>query len=81
MVRNVKDGNTVSKTPYELRFDIIELAKSTLESEYHSMADQVRWAHETGLSKDQKLQSFPTYPTKDAIFKLADEYKQFIERK
>lgn len=81
MVRNVKDTDKGSKTPYELRFDILELAKSTLESEYHSTADQFRWAHETGLDKSANQGNFPKYPNKDDIFKLADEFKQFIERK
>jgi hypothetical protein len=81
MVRNVNDGDKVSKTPYELRFDILELAKSTLESEYHSMTDQFRWEQETGLDKNRDKGDFPRYPNKDDIFKLADEFKQFIERK
>ena len=67
-----------NKTPYELRFELLKLAKDTLEVEYHSTTDIYRWQTETHQPVTVEA---PQWPGKDKIFALAEEYKQFIEQK
>lgn len=67
-----------NKTPYELRFELLSLAKDTLEAEFHTKYDQYRWALE---SNRQPPFDIPKYPSKIEIFKLANEYKEFVENK
>jgi len=69
-----------NKTPYELRFDLLKLAKETLEAEYHSTMESVRWQHEHHIIGSTRPK-IPEFPNKDKIFNLADEYKVFIEQK
>lgn len=68
-----------SKTPYELRFDLLAMARDTLETEYHTRIDQVRWERE--MNDGVTVSAIPTYPSREDIFKLAEQLKEFIEKK
>ena len=65
----------MNKSPYELRYELLAFARDSLTSEYYA--------------KVEEAQNFPNklgngvlkYPSKDDIFALAEEYKNFIERK
>lgn len=76
------DKNTklvASKTPYELRFDLLAMARDTLEAEYHAKMDHARWAREVGAAVG--FTDIPSYPGRDDIFKLAEQLKEFVEKK
>lgn len=68
-----------TKTPYELRFDLLAMARDTLETEYHSKMEEVRWAQEVG--NRTVVSEMPRYPTREDIFQLAEQLKEFIEKK
>lgn len=68
-----------SKTPYELRFDLLAMARDILEAEYHAKMDDVRWAQ--GTNRSTAVTSAPSYPTRDDIFRLAEQLKDFVEKK
>jgi len=64
----------MTKTPFELRFDLLSFAQGSLTSEYHAKIEEIaRFPDKTAV--------MPKYPTKDDVFRLAEEYKSFIERK
>lgn len=58
-------------TPFELRYELLQFAHGCLQNEYHSK-----------LEAAKSLEAVPpVYPTKEDVFKLAEEYKNFIENK
>lgn len=63
----------MSKTPYELRYELLQFAHSSLQNEYHSKLEVARMTNVKS--------NMPVYPTKEDVFALAEEYKSFIERK
>lgn len=65
-----------NKNPYELRFDLLTFARDTLESEYHATMNMA--LESTRLGKPVDL---PKFPTRKEIFDLAEEYRNFIEKK
>jgi len=65
-----------NKTPYELRFDLLTFARDTLEAEYHAALNVAMERNKLHQRTD-----LPTYPTHKQIFDLAEEYKNFIEKK
>lgn len=65
----------MTKSPYELRFDLLCFARDTLTAQYYAMVEEVK-------SFPNRIRGeMPKYPTNDDVFKLAEEYKSFIERK
>lgn len=74
-----------NKTPYELRFDLLTFAQSTLESQYHCNTEKIKWEIERNLAKlgagVAPEVPLPNYPSKEEIFALAEEYKKFVEQK
>jgi hypothetical protein len=77
----------MNKSPYELRFDILQFAYSTLQSQYFADLEQARYVQ--GLVSEGKVGNpdevhnldLPDYPTVEQIFELADKYKGFIDQK
>lgn len=64
-----------NKNPFEIRFDLLTLARDSLQTEYFSKIEEAK-------NFPSKLTNgLPKYPSKDDIFALAEEYKNFIERK
>ena len=70
----------MSKTPYEILFEILKTAEDQLRQEYFSRIETLQILCERA---DLKLTSemMPKFPTKEQICSLAEEYKQFIETK
>jgi hypothetical protein len=68
----------MNKSPYELRYELLNFARDSLTSEYYAKIEELK-----SLTDGSKIIStmMPKYPSKDDIFKLAEEYKNFIERK
>jgi hypothetical protein len=72
----------MTKTPYELRFDLLNFAQSTLTGEYYAALEQFRILQDN-LSKTSEggTLTLPSYPTVEQIFELANKYKDFIDQK
>lgn len=56
--------------PYQLRYQILDLARQHLMEEYYSKLD---------IYKLEQNSALPTYPSVDLIFKTASEFKGFVE--
>ena len=63
----------MSKNPFELRYELLAFARDSLTSEYYAKVEE---AKVLGLKN-----TVIKFPSKDDIFTLAEEYKNFIERK
>ena len=63
----------MSRTPFELRYELLQFAHGCLQNEYHSKLEVARMTNVKS--------NMPVYPTKEDVFALADEYKNFIEKK
>lgn len=57
------------KNPFELRFEILDLARRHLVEQFY--VDNENWKVYTGEK--------PEYPSTSDIFKTADEFKLFVE--
>jgi len=64
----------MSKTPYELRFDLLESAKNHLVNKHFAEIDLIR---QSGTLKNLPKVKFPS---DEEIFELAIKYKEFIEK-
>ena len=67
----------MTKNPYEIRFDLLNFAHSQLSQEYYSKMEKIRMQKEYNMTLDD----IPIYPTKSDIVNLAEELKQFIDKK
>jgi hypothetical protein len=66
----------MNKSPFELRYELLEFARDSLTSEYYAKVEERKIQGSFGKSID-----IVPYPTKEQVFALAEEYKNFIERK
>ena len=68
-----------NKTPFELRFDVLELARRHLVEEFYTKAEAAR----TVLESVGGLHHYvsPEYPTPEAIFSLAERFRRFVDDK
>ena len=66
----------MAKTPFELRFEFYHAAKEQLISQYHAEFNQAQVEAEQG----QRVE-YPHFPSSGEIFALAEEIKQFAEKK
>ena len=78
----------MSKTPYELRLDVLMLAKQSLTEEYYAMIDAAKLklgnanpSAYPGYASAYPLLEMPKFPSESEVFALAESYKEFIERK
>lgn len=62
----------MSKTPYEIRYDLLALARDHLLQKYYAEIETANKIPEAPI---------PTFPTEDEIFKLAEQYKNFVDSK
>ena len=65
----------MTKNPYEIRFDLLTFARDSLTSEYYAKIEEAK------NFPNKLANGLPKYPTNDDVFRLAEEYKSFIERK
>jgi len=70
-------------TPFDLRFNILQMAENRLIQEYHAKIEQWHALKELGVySNELKAEhALPKYPSKSEIFSLAFELKDFIDKK
>lgn len=73
---DTKEHIMSNKNPYELRFDLLTFSRDTLESQYHAQLNAALESIRLG-----KTAELPTFPTRKEIFELAEEYRNFIEKK
>lgn len=72
----------MSKTPYEIRFDVLAMAEARLKDQYfaaQSQWEQAAKRDHTGNIIDST--GMPTWPTDQHIFNLANELKNFVDSK
>lgn len=67
----------MSKTPYELRLELLMLAKQSLTEGYYALIDAAKLANPSAYP----LLEMPKFPSESEVFALAESYKEFIERK
>lgn len=68
-----------NKTPFELRFDALELARDYLTQSYYAQMELVERQTTAGLELVKEM--FPAFPTPTSIMELADTLKDFIDGK
>lgn len=61
----------MTKTPFEIRFDLLNLAREHLMQKYYSEVD---------FAKEIKGEC-PSFPTDKDIFELAESFKNFVDSK
>ena len=68
--------------PYEMRFNYFHAAKDYLVNEYNSQMDRIMLSHNDDeiKIKAQKISQIK-YPTTAEIFALAEEIKNFSDKK
>lgn len=69
----------MSKTPYELRLELLMLAKQSLTEGYYAMIDAAKLGNANPSA--YPLLEMPKFPSESEVFALAESYKEFIERK
>ena len=69
----------MTKTPYEIRFDLLNFAQSQLSSEYYAKLERAREIQD--VAERETVISRLKYFTKDDIFKLAEDLKSFVDNK
>ena len=70
MSSQIPDGNTDPRSPYEMRFDLLHLAKDILEQNAH-------------MAREDKTTdpARKTYFTTDEVIETAGKLKEFIGKK
>jgi hypothetical protein len=71
----------MTKTPYEIRYDLLNYAMSQLTGEYFAAMERIRDTTEPNSPNRISAMNKLKYPTKSDIILLAEELKTFIEKK
>jgi hypothetical protein len=77
--------------PYEIRLELLKIAKEMLEQDYFAKRDVIHRNWELAVdrarstmssdSKEPEHPDFPSYPSEDAIIEKAKALNQFISSK
>ena len=77
----------MSMTPYEIRLELLKMAKDMLTDDYHTKRDalQQQWHTQVDAAKIAGSQSpdfpaLPAFPTEDEIVKKAEALNQFVSQ-
>lgn len=77
----------MSLTPYEIRLELLKMAKSMLEQDYHNKCDKIRneWNTEVGFAMDGKKDipvhpAFPSFPSEQEIVDKAKLLNSFVSQ-
>ena len=77
----------MSMTPYEIRLELLKMAKDMLTDDYHAKRDslQQQWHTQVDAAKIAGTQSpdfpaLPAFPTEDEIVKKAESLNQFVSQ-
>lgn len=78
----------MAQSGYEIRLELLKMAKELLEQEFHSKRDLVmqEYSHRCGMAMDAKTElppmpDLPAMPTMQEIVDKAGELNQFINQK
>ena len=69
----------MTKSPFEIRENLLHFASSHLTSEYYAQIEKAREIADQNLKLD--MMSKIKYPTVEDIFELAEKFKAFVDRK
>jgi hypothetical protein len=79
-------GGNMSKTPFEIRLEILDMAKGIVMEDYYAKQNWLRekWESESSAARDTggtvpNRPENPEFPTSDIILKKAKELKAFID--
>lgn len=82
MLRYTYTGNTMAKTGYEIRLNILEMARGHLMDGFNS--ELHKWS-ETHMRDDKGMiidsEDYPTFPKVSDILEKASELYKFVEEK
>ena len=69
-----------NKTPFELRFEIFQVARDQLESQFHidRSSLEMKYDWETAAGKNPEVPAFPEYPTFSEISEYASRINGFV---
>jgi hypothetical protein len=77
----------MSMTPYEIRLELLKMAKDMLLDDFHSQKDilQQQWQTEVAAAQIAGTTSpnhpdLPNFPTEDAIIKKAEVLNNFVSQ-
>ena len=77
----------MSMTPYEIRLELLKMAKDMLQDDYHTKRDslQQQWHTQVDSAKIAGTQSpdypaLPAFPTEEEIVKKAEALNQFVSQ-
>ena len=77
----------MSMTPYEIRLELLKMAKDMLTDDYHTKRDslQQQWHTQVDSAKIAGTQSpdypaLPAFPTEEEIVKKAEALNQFVSQ-
>jgi len=70
----------MSKTPYEVRLELLKLAQGILSDPVYSNRDTMinEWEHRKELDKTIPFPTFPKFPTTEDIIEEAEKLNKFI---
>lgn len=71
----------MTKTPYEIRFDLLNYAMSQLTGEYFAAMERIRDTTEPNSPNRIAAMNGLKYPSKSDIILLAEDLKAFIDKK
>lgn len=77
----------MSMTPYEIRLELLKMAKDMLTDDYHGKRDalQQQWHTQVDAAKiagtsSPDFPALPPFPTEDEIVKKAEALNQFVSQ-
>lgn len=77
----------MSMTPYEIRLELLKMAKDMLTDDYHAKRDslQQQWHTQVDAAKiagttSPDFPALPAFPTEDEIVKKAEALNQFVSQ-
>lgn len=70
----------MSKTPYEVRLELLKLAQGLLFDPVYSKRDTLinEWDHQKQLDRDVPYPTLPSFPTTEDVIKEAEKLNKFI---
>jgi hypothetical protein len=66
----------MSKTPYEIRLELLKMAQDQLNQKYYQKMDVARYNSE---KRNEPLTEIPQFPTNTEILSEAQTLKSFID--
>lgn len=77
----------MSMTPYEIRLELLKMAKDMLTDDYHTKRDSLQQLWHTQVdsakiagSTSPDYPALPAFPTEDEIVKKAEALNQFVSQ-